>query len=247
MTPTPFRTRLLGLAACATLAAGLTACENDNVAADADLIAGKKAFAQKCSACHVLARANATGVQGPNLDEAFRQALRDGFGRDTVHGVVEDQILYPADVPEDSPAYMPAGLVTGKLASDVASYVASVVARPGKDQGKLATAVPAAGAGKPVAAKNGKLAIPADPNGQLAYITKEATAPAGQLEINSKNEASIPHDIAVEGNGVNEKGETVQDGGVSKVSLTVKPGKYAFYCTVAGHREGGMEGTLTVK
>jgi mono/diheme cytochrome c family protein len=247
MTPTPFRTRLLGLAACATLAAGLTACQNDNVAADADLIAGKKAFAQKCSACHVLARANATGVQGPNLDEAFRQALRDGFGRDTVHGVVEDQILYPADVPEDSPAYMPAGLVTGKLASDVASYVASVVARPGKDQGKLATAVPAAGAGKPVAAKNGKLAIPADPNGQLAYITKEATAPAGQLEINSKNEASIPHDIAVEGNGVNEKGETVQDGGVSTVDVTLKPGKYAFYCTVAGHREGGMEGTLTVK
>ena len=247
MTPTPFKKRLLSLAACAMLAAGLSACENDNVNPNADLIAGKKAFAQKCSACHVLARANAKGVQGPNLDEAFRQSLKDGFGRDTLHGVVEDQILYPARVPKNSPAYMPAGLVTGKLASDVASYVASVVARPGKDQGKLATALPAAGAGKPVAAKNGKLAIPADPNGQLAYITKEATAPAGQLEINSKNEASIPHDIAVEGNGVNEKGETVQDGGVSTVDVTLKLGKYAFYCTVAGHREGGMEGTLTVK
>ena len=247
MTPTPFKKRLLSLAACAMLAAGMSACENDNVNPNADLIAGKKAFAQKCSACHVLARANAKGVQGPNLDEAFRQSLKDGFGRDTLHGVIEDQILYPANVPEDSPAYMPAGLVTGKLASDVASYVASVVARPGKDQGKLATALPAAGAGKPVAAKNGKLAIPADPNGQLAYITKEATAPAGQLEINSKNEASIPHDIAVEGNGVNEKGETVQDGGVSTVDVTLKLGKYAFYCTVAGHREGGMEGTLTVK
>ena len=247
MTPPPFWTRLLGLAACVVLAAGLTACENDNVAANADLIAGKKAFAQKCSACHVLARANAKGTQGPNLDEAFRQSLRDGFGRDTIHGVVEDQILYPARVPKDSPAYMPAGLVTGKLAKDVASYVASVVSRPGKDEGKLASAVPAAGAGKPVAAKNGKLSIPADPNGQLAYITKEATAEAGSLEIDSKNDASIPHDIAVEGNGVNEKGETVQGGGVSKVSFSAKAGKYEFYCTVAGHREGGMEGTLTVK
>jgi mono/diheme cytochrome c family protein len=229
------------------LAAGLSACENDNVAPSADLIAGKKAFAQKCSACHALARANAKGSQGPNLDEAFRQALKDGFGRDTLHGVVEDQIRHPAKVPKDSPAYMPPALVTGKLASDVASYVASVVSRPGKDEGKLATAVPAAGAGKPVAAKNGKLAIPADPNGQLAYITKQATAPAGALEIDSKNDASIPHDIAVEGSGVNEKGDTVQGGGVSKVSLTVKPGKYTFYCTVSGHREGGMEGTLTVK
>lgn len=140
MTPTPFRTRLLGVAACAFLAAGLSACENDNVAPNADLIAGKKAFAEKCGSCHALERAGTTGAIGPNLDEAFRQSLADGFGRGTLHGVVEDQILYPARVPEDSPAYMPAKLVTGKLAKDVAAYVAMVAARPGEDTGKLATA-----------------------------------------------------------------------------------------------------------
>jgi mono/diheme cytochrome c family protein len=247
MSHTPFRTRLLGLAACGLLAAGLSACESDNVAKDADLIAGKKAFAQKCGSCHVLARADAKGAQGPNLDESFRQSLRDGFGRDTIHGVVMNQIEHPAKVPRDSPAYMPADLVTGKAASDVAAYVAAVAARPGKDTGKLATAVAAAGAGKPVAAKSGKLQIPADPNGQLAYITKQASAPAGKLEIESKNDASIPHDIALEGGGVTGKGAVVQDGGVSKFSVTLKAGKYAFYCSVAGHREGGMEGTLTVK
>ena len=239
--------RLIAVAACAALAVGLGACENDNVPENADLIAGKKAFAQKCGSCHVLARADAKGTTGPNLDEAFRQSLKDGFGRDTIHGVVRDQILHPADVPKDSPAFMPAKLVTGKLAADVASYVAAVAARPGKDEGKLLTAVPAAGAGKPVAAKDGKLTLPADPNGQLAYITKEASAPAGQLEIDSKNDASIPHDIALEGNGVNEKGETVQGGGVSKVSVNLKAGSYTFYCSVPGHREGGMEGKLTVK
>ncbi len=239
--------RLLAVAACAALAAGLSACENDNVAENADLIAGKKAFAQKCGSCHVLARAETKGTQGPNLDDAFRQALKDGFGRDTIHGVVFDQIRHPADVGEDSPAFMPAKLVTGKLAADVASYVASVAARPGKDEGKLLTAVPAAGAGKPVAAKDGKLALPADPNGQLAYITKQASAPAGQLEIDSKNDASIPHDIALEGSGVNEKGEVVQGGGVSKISVNLNAGSYTFYCSVPGHREGGMEGKLTVK
>ena len=229
------------------MAAGMSACESDNIDPNADLVAGKKAFAQKCGSCHVLARANAKGAQGPNLDESFRQALSEGFGRDTIHGVVLDQIAHPADVPRDSPAYMPANLVTGKLARDVASYVAAVAARPGKDTGKLATAVPAAGAGKPIAAKNGRLQIPADPNGQLAYVTKEATAPPGKLSIESKNDASIPHDIAIEGGGVTGKGATVQGGGVSKFTVNLKPGEYQYYCTVAGHREGGMEGTLTVK
>jgi mono/diheme cytochrome c family protein len=247
MSQTPFRTRLLGVAACGLLAAGVSACENDNIDKNADLVAGKKAFSQKCGSCHVLGRAQTKGSQGPNLDEAFRQSLRDGFGRDTIDGVVFDQIRHPAKVRMDSPSYMPAKLVTGKTAHDVAAYVASVVARSGKDAGKLATAVPAAGAGKPVAAKNGKLDLPADPNGQLAYITKLATAPAGPLEIDSKNAASIPHDIAIEGAGVKQNGETVQGGGVSMIKVRLKPGTYQFYCTVAGHREGGMEGTLTVK
>src|SRR4051812_7235823 len=120
MTPTPFRNRLLGLAACATLAAGLSACENDNVPHDADLIAGKKAFAQKCGACHVLAPAGPKGARGPTPADPFRRSLKEGFGRDTVHGVVFDQIRHPAKVPQDSPAYMPPALVTGKTASDVA-------------------------------------------------------------------------------------------------------------------------------
>ena len=247
MTPTPFRMRLLGLAACGMLAGGLTACQNDKVPKNADLVAGKKAFVAKCSACHTLAHADAKGTVGPNLDAAFKESLKEGFGRNTIHGVVFDQIRHPAKVPKDSGAYMPPKIVTGNTARDVAAYVAAVVALPGKDTGKLATAVAPAGAGKPVAAAGGKLALPADPNGQLAYITKVATAPAGPIEIDSKNAASIQHDIAIEGNGVNTKGAVVQNGGTSTIKVTLKPGKYTFFCTLPGHRAGGMEGTLTVK
>ena len=69
----------------------------------------------------------------------------------------------------------------------------------------------------------------------------------GSSPINSPNEASIPHNIALEGGGVNEEGEVVQDGGVSEISADVQPGEYTFFCSVPGHREGGMEGKLTVK
>jgi uncharacterized cupredoxin-like copper-binding protein len=62
-----------------------------------------------------------------------------------------------------------------------------------------------------------------------------------------KNLASIQHNIAVEGNGVNKKGAVVGKGQTSNVSVTLKPGKYTFLCTVPGHADGGMKGTLTVR
>jgi uncharacterized cupredoxin-like copper-binding protein len=51
----------------------------------------------------------------------------------------------------------------------------------------------------------------------------------------------------ITGNGVNEAGPIVSNGGVSTVSTTLKPGTYTFYCSVDDHRQAGMVGTLTVK
>ena len=97
-----------------------------------DLVNGKQQFVAKCGSCHVLARANTTGVVGPNLDEAFQRARVDGFGQDTFEGVVHRQILEPARRPQHDPEtgkqlpMMPANVVTGEDATDVAAYVAAV-------------------------------------------------------------------------------------------------------------------------
>jgi plastocyanin len=220
--------------------AGCSATEQQH-----DLVAGKKAFAEKCGSCHTLARAQTKGTQGPNLDQAFQQGLADGMKRNGIQGTVYAQIQNPARIDKKNPVYMPPKLAKGREAENIAAYVADSVSAPGKDTGLLATAVKKPGSGKPVAAKDGVLTIPA--TAQLAYEANAATAEAGQLDIKSPNPSGTPHDIAIEGNGVKGAGKVVQDGGVSEVKVTVKPGTYAFFCTVPGHREGGMEGKLTVK
>ena len=61
----------------------------------ADVAGGKELFTQKCGACHILKNAGTKGVQGPNLDLAFQQSIRDGLGRSAVEGVVRKQIALP--------------------------------------------------------------------------------------------------------------------------------------------------------
>lgn len=90
------------------------------------------------------------------------------------------------------------------------------------------------------------LELAADPGGALSFDQTELTASAGEVTIHLTNDAQIPHNVAVEGNGVDEVSETVM-GGDTSLTLTLEPGEYTFYCAVPGHREGGMEGTLIVE
>ncbi|HEU4974928.1 MAG TPA: plastocyanin/azurin family copper-binding protein [Baekduia sp.] len=204
----------------------------------ADVVAGKQVFVSKCGACHTLSRAGTKGTTGPNLDEAFRQPERDGFGESAIRGMVYKQILYPA-----RGGVMPAKLVDGEQAHDVAAYVAMVAAQPGKDAGRLAAAVKAAGGGT-ATEKNGTLTIPADPSGQLAYEDDKATAQAGTVKIVMPNQSGVPHNIAIDGLGAGK----IVTKGESSFTAKLEAGKtYTYYCEVPGHRAAGMQGTLTVK
>jgi len=90
------------------------------------------------------------------------------------------------------------------------------------------------------------LTLTADPSGALKFNKTSLTAKAGKVSVVMDNPSSLPHGIEVEGKGMELKGDTVTKGGVSKVSGTLKPGTYEFYCPVDGHKAAGMKGTLTV-
>jgi uncharacterized cupredoxin-like copper-binding protein len=91
-----------------------------------------------------------------------------------------------------------------------------------------------------------KIATPTGTN--LAYTTTKATAKAGPVSIEFNNPQELQHDVAIEDSGGEVLGETeLVAGGSATTTVNLKPGTYTFFCTVPGHREAGMEGTLTVK
>jgi plastocyanin len=89
-----------------------------------------------------------------------------------------------------------------------------------------------------------QLSLQAD-KAQLKFNTTKLSAKAGKVTITMTNPSPLQHDVSVKG-GVSAKGPVVGQGGKSTVTVTLKPGKYTFYCSVDGHEAAGMTGELDV-
>lgn len=88
----------------------------------------------------------------------------------------------------------------------------------------------------------------ADPSGQLAYVETDVTAKAGNDTIEFDNPSSTGHDVVIEDESGGEVAKTdVITDSTTTTTADLQAGTYTFYCSVPGHREAGMEGTLTVK
>lgn len=104
------------------------------------------------------------------------------------------------------------------------------------------------GAAAPPGGTATNLLISADPSGQLRFDKDTLQAKPGNVRITMNNPSPVPHNVSIEGpGGANKQGPTVSKGGASEVQLALKPGSYTYYCSVDGHRQAGMQGTLTVK
>ena len=82
----------------------------------------------------------------------------------------------------------------------------------------------------------------------LAFDQKDVTAKAGNVTIDFDNKQALSHDVKVEDSSGQELGGTdLVSSGTASASVDLQPGTYTFFCSVPGHREAGMEGTITVK
>ena len=124
----------------------------------------------------------------------------------------------------------------------VIAAMSTAVITSGSSAKAEASAVPSTAT--PGAASSLKLA--ANPAGQLNYDLKRLSAKAGQVTITMTNMSPLSHNLTIsQGNAILGATPTFQ-GGSRALTLNLKPGTYTFYCSVPGHRQAGMEGTLTV-
>jgi plastocyanin len=94
----------------------------------------------------------------------------------------------------------------------------------------------------------GTIDISAPASGEIAYEQSDIEVAAGPATVNFSNPSQVPHDVAIESDSGDEIGKTdVVSEGESTASVELTPGAYTFYCTVPGHRDQGMEGSLNAQ
>jgi len=132
----------------------------------------------------------------------------------------------------------------GSSSSSSSSSSASTAAEtPTTSSASTSTPAPASESGG-----SEKVSLAANSEGQLAFDTKSLSAKAGKVSVDFTNSSSLPHNLTIESSSGQQVGATPTFSGGSKtLSLDLKPGTYKFFCSVPGHRQAGMEGTLTVK
>jgi len=135
------------------------------------------------------------------------------------------------------------------IAALAVTALALALAACGGDSSSTSAADTAAtgSATSPAAASGGTVKIAADPS-EIAFTKTEITAPAGDDTISFDNPSSTGHNVQIEdASGADIAGTDTISAGKTSTTANLQPGTYTFYCSIPGHREAGMEGTITVK
>jgi uncharacterized cupredoxin-like copper-binding protein len=78
---------------------------------------------------------------------------------------------------------------------------------------------------------------------EFHFKLSKTSVPHGSVTFTLVNKGKLSHDFKIAG----KKTALVKPGKSTKLTVTLKAGKSAYLCTVAGHAAAGMKGTLTVK
>jgi uncharacterized cupredoxin-like copper-binding protein len=76
----------------------------------------------------------------------------------------------------------------------------------------------------------------------------DATVKAGSVTFAVTNSGKTTHNLEIEGNGIEEQGtDDLSPGSSGDLTVDLKPGTYTIYCSIDGHEDLGMKGSVTVQ
>ena len=80
---------------------------------------------------------------------------------------------------------------------------------------------------------------------EWAIEPQEITVQAGQVTFTLQNAGNLEHDFKIE--EMEGKSELILPQGSGTWEVSLSPGSYSVICSVPGHKEAGMVGTLIVE
>jgi plastocyanin len=81
---------------------------------------------------------------------------------------------------------------------------------------------------------------------EYAFDPADLTAAQGDT-LTATNDGELPHNYTIEANGDEVTTGDIDPGSSGEVTVDVDPGDYDVICTIPGHAEQGMTGTITVE
>lgn len=146
---------------------------------------------------------------------------------------------------------MTAFAISGAIAVFGLSACGGSTSKSSTSQSTAATSSPAATSSAPSTStgRPGTLTVASDPGGQLKFTKSSLRAKPGKATIQFTNKAPLAHNVTIQqgASGPIVGATPTFMGGTKTLTVNLKPGTYTFFCSVPGHRQAGMQGTLTVR
>ena len=246
--------RALAVSVVAALAISACSSQSIKLAQDSPYRTGAQLFLTHCSGCHTLSLVGAAGSASSVQGRLRTQAPNFNFRKEGYSCV-----LYAIENGGFSGEIMPQNIVVGPQAKAVARFIAKCAGQEAEKTPTIGGGASCASSANPVTppttpstppppkATKGPLALAADPKGLLAYDAKALVAASSKVTIDFTNASPVPHNVTIANAAGKVEGATKTfSGGSATLALNLPPGTYTFYCSVPGHEQAGMKGTLTV-
>ena len=138
------------------------------------------------------------------------------------------------------------GVVIGISVALAAAALGTAIGTASTEKPEAEAKAPKRAAPQTAGGTQAPLQLAADPSGQLRYNRKALKGSAGKVTIDFTNASAVGHDVTIAQGPTKIGGTKVIMKAKASVTVDLKPGKYVFYCSVPGHRQGGMQGTLAI-